>query len=57
MSVSNAETFVANAKQQVAQRDINNSLVKAITELTKEVKRLEDDIRRIRRDVLVSRRF
>jgi hypothetical protein len=57
MSVSNAETFVANAKQQVAQRDINNSLVKAITELTKEVKRLEDEIRRVRRDVLVSRRF
>jgi hypothetical protein len=57
MSVSNAETFVANAKQQVSQRDINSSFVKAITELTKEVKRLEDEIRRVRRDVLVSRRF
>jgi hypothetical protein len=57
MSVSNAETFVANAKQQVSQRDINNSLVRAIGELTKEIRRLEDDIRRVRRDVQVSRRF
>ncbi len=57
MSVSNAETFIANAKQQISQRDINNSLLKAITELTKEVKRLEDEIRRVRRDVLVSCRF
>jgi len=57
MSVSSAETFVANAKQQVSQRDINNSLVKAISELTKEVKRLEDEVRRVRRDVQVSRRF
>lgn len=57
MSVSNAETFVANAKQQVSQRDINNSLIRAIGELTKEIKRLEDDIRRVRRDVQVSRRF
>ena len=57
MSVSSAETFVANAKQQVSQRDINNSLVRAVTELTKEIKRLEDEIRRVRRDVQVSRRF
>ena len=57
MSVSNAETVVANAKQQVSQRDINNSLLKAIGELTKEIRRLEDDVRRVRRDVQVSRRF
>lgn len=57
MSVANAETFVANAKQQVSQRDINNSLIKALMELTKEVKRLDDDIRRARRDIQMSRRF
>lgn len=57
MSISTAETFLTNARQQTSQRDINVSLLNAISELTKEVKRLEDDIRRVRRDVLVSRRF
>lgn len=57
MSISTAETFLNNARQQTSQRDINVSLLKAINELTQEVKRLEDDIRRVRRDVLVSRRF
>jgi hypothetical protein len=57
MSLSNAETFLNNARQQISQRDINDSLMKAIAELTREVKRLEDELRRVRRDVQVSRRF
>jgi hypothetical protein len=57
MSVSAAETFLKNAKQQISQRDINESLMKAIGELTGELKRLEDDLRRVRRDVQMGRRF
>ncbi len=57
MSIAAAENFLRNAREQVAQKDINDSYLKAITELTREVKRLEDEIRRVRRDVQVSRRF
>jgi hypothetical protein len=57
MSTTSAENYIRNAKQQVAQRDINESLLRAITELTAEIKRLEDDVRRIKRDVQMGRRF
>ncbi|MCF8476946.1 MAG: hypothetical protein K9G60_07935 [Pseudolabrys sp.] len=55
MSIATTETFLTNARQQTSQRDINQSILKAITELTNEVKRLEDDVRRVRREV--GRRF
>lgn len=51
MSVSSTETILRNAKMQLSQRDINDSLMKALAELTKEVKRLDDDVRRARREV------
>ena len=57
MSIAAAENFLRNSREQVSQKDINDSYLKAMTELTREVKRLEDEIRRVRRDVLVSRRF
>jgi hypothetical protein len=57
MSLAQAETFLANARQQTSQRDINLSLWKAIGEMMKEIKQLEDDVRRVRRDVQMSRRF
>jgi hypothetical protein len=57
MSMTNAETFLRNAKEQIAQRDINDSLLKAVAELSREVKRLDDDVRRVRRDVQIGRRF
>ena len=57
MSISIAENYLQKAKQQLSQRDINDSLMKAIGELPREVKRLEDEIRRARRDVQISRRF
>jgi hypothetical protein len=57
MSLASAETFIRNAKAQIAQRDINDSLLKAITELTGEIKRLEEDVRRVRREVQIARRF
>jgi uncharacterized protein YlxW (UPF0749 family) len=57
MPASNVETIVRQAKQQLSQRDINDSMLKAVAELTKEIKRLEDDIRRVRREVQMGRRF
>lgn len=57
MSLSTVENFLRNARDQIAQKDINDSYLRAISELTREVKRLEDEIRRIRRDVQFSRRF
>ena len=57
MALSTVETFVRNAKEQVTQRDINDSILKAIAELVRENKRLDDEIRRVRREVMVSRRF
>jgi hypothetical protein len=46
MSITAAENFLRNAREQIAQKDINESYYKAISELTQEVKRLEDEIRR-----------
>ena len=57
MSIAAAENFLRNSREQVSQKDINDSYLKAMTELTREVKRLQDEIHRVRRDVLVSRRF
>jgi hypothetical protein len=57
MSISIAESLVRTAKQQLSQVDINDSLLKAIGELTREVKRLDDEIRRARREIQISRRF
>ena len=57
MSLATAENFLRNARAQLSQKDINESYYKAIVELTREIKRLEDEVRRTRRDVLVSRRF
>ncbi len=57
MSITAVENFLRNAREQIAQKDINESYYKAISELTQEIKRLEDEIRRTRRDIQVSRRF
>lgn len=57
MSLSLAETFLRNARDQHSQQDINASLLKALNEMARELKRLDDDLRRVRRDVQMSRRF
>jgi transposase len=57
MSLSLAETFLRNARDQHAQIDINASLLKALYELTNEIRRLENELHRIKRDVQVARRF
>jgi gamma-glutamyl:cysteine ligase YbdK (ATP-grasp superfamily) len=51
MPIKTAENFLRNATQQITQRDINESMLRAITELTSEVKRLDDEVRRLRREV------
>ena len=49
MSLSQVETFIRNANEQYAQHDINASLLKAVIELVREVKRLEHDLQSARR--------
>jgi hypothetical protein len=57
MSLTIAENFIRNAREQHSQQDINSSLLKALAEMMREIKRLDDDVRRMRRDVQMSRRF
>jgi hypothetical protein len=56
MSSRGAESYVRLAKQQVGQADINGSLLKAIDELLREVKHLNDEVRKARRDLWFNRR-
>ncbi len=57
MSLTLVENFLRNAREQHSQQDINASLLKALGELAREIKRLEDEVRRARRDAQMSRRF
>jgi ribosome-associated translation inhibitor RaiA len=57
MSVTIAENYIRVAREQHSQQDINASLIKAMSELTRQMKRLDDEIRRARRDAQISRRF
>jgi hypothetical protein len=57
MSISGAETYLKTAKQQLTQKDINESLIRAIAEVIIEVKQITDEIRRVRREVQMARRF
>lgn len=57
MSIANVESLVRIARQQMSQRDINESLIKAIIELSGECKRLDDEVRRVRREAQMGRRF
>lgn len=57
MSIANVENILRIARQQMSQRDINESLIKAVIELTSECKRLDDEVRRVRREAQMGRRF
>ena len=57
MSVSTSETFLQLAKQQHSQIDINASLIRAITELTRELKNMEQEVHSLRRNIQMNRRF
>jgi hypothetical protein len=56
-SQSTVEHFLREAKEQLSQRDVNDSLIRAINELIREVKRIDDAVHRARRDIRVGRRF
>lgn len=55
MSLHGAESYVRLAKKQISQLDINDSLLKAIDELLREVKHLSEEVRKARRDLWFSR--
>jgi hypothetical protein len=55
MSLHGAESYVRLAKKQISQIDINDSLLKAIDELLREVKHLSEEVRKARRDLWFSR--
>ncbi len=57
MSLSSTETYLRNAKQQISQADINQSLIRAVGELLRQVKDMEHEISRLRRNIQMSRRF
>lgn len=57
MSLSTADTFLQHAKHQLSQSDINQSLVRAISELIREVRDLESEVHSVRRNIQMSRRF
>ena len=57
MSISSTENILRNAREQVAQRDINDSVLKVIAELLREVKRMDNELRRVRRGQQMARRF
>ncbi|HZQ11791.1 MAG TPA: hypothetical protein VFB31_03170 [Pseudolabrys sp.] len=57
MSLTIAENLIRTAREQHSQQDINASLVRALAELARELKRLDGEVRRARRDAQVSRRF
>src|SRR3954453_16593758 len=57
MSLTIAENYIRSAREQHSQQDINASLLKAMNELMRQIKRLDDEVRRARRDAQMSRRF
>lgn len=55
MSMSTAENYLRYAQEQRSQIDINQSLIRTLAELLREMKDMENEIHRLRR--VVSRRF
>jgi hypothetical protein len=56
-SSSKVETFLRMAKQQTSPIAIIENLVQAVDELSREIKRLDDEVRRVRRDIQAKQRF
>lgn len=55
-SSTGAEKFLNKARQQLSQHDIAQSLINAVDQLNREVKRISQDVERLRRDAAVMRR-
>ena len=51
----NTEFYLCEARKQISQSDITQSLIMAIEELAREIKRIQDEIHRIRHNT--RRRF
>jgi hypothetical protein len=51
------EHFLSKAKRQVSQRDINESLTRALDALGREMKRIDDALQRAHRDIRIARRL
>ena len=56
-ATSKVETYIRKAKQEASLSDRIENLVQAIDELSHEVKRLDNDLRRVRREAQVRRRY
>jgi hypothetical protein len=56
-SSSKAENFLRKAKQFSSQQDVIENLILAVDELTREIKRLDNEVRRARRETQAQRRF
>jgi len=54
---SKTDTFLRKAKGQTSQYDIVQNLIQAVDELAREVRRIDSEIRRVRRDVQAKGRF
>jgi len=52
---SKAEIFIRKAKDQASQYDIVQSLIQAVDELSREIRRIESEVRRARRDARAKR--
>ena len=57
MSFNSTETFLRNAKHQLSQTDINQSLIRAVADLLREVKNMENELHRMKRSIQMSRRL
>lgn len=57
MPTASIETYLRNAREQTSQRDINESMLRALGEIAQDLKRLESEIHRVRREVQMGRRF
>ena len=51
------EYILGKAKRQVAQPDINESPIRALDTLVREMKRIDDALRRARLDIRIARRL
>ena len=57
MSFTVSDTHLRTAKQQLSPSDINQSLIRAVTELLRQVKDMEHELHRVKRNVVMSQRF
>ena len=55
MSVTTLENLLKLMREKLPQKDLNHTIITALDEITREIKRLDAEIRRAKRTI--SRRF